>query len=192
MIIDHSFDHLIFSSQFQMENVNWFSIYMFQNIFNGMLGLTCFLLANFCKFHPSSTFNDMATWKKGNSKWGNFQNSFLIMPHNAIHVRDKPNQGPKKELGFEGVANYFRVKTHYGWPKIVVINYFSVIIFSVMYGYHIFDFIGCNHNQMNQHWQRTQPQMGLIWTFWLFHKKIVFATWFINIYNSLNKLHYLC
>jgi hypothetical protein len=35
------------------------------------------------------------------------------MPNGAIHVRDKPNQGPKKELGFEGGASYFMVKNHY-------------------------------------------------------------------------------
>jgi hypothetical protein len=52
------------------------------------------------------------------------------MLHGAIHVRDKPNQGPKKELGFEGVASYFKVNN-------VWILHFL--------------FFGCNHIQMNQH-----------------------------------------
>ncbi len=28
----------------------------------------------------------------------------------------------------------------------------------------------CNHNQMSQQWWRIQPQMGLFWTFSLFHR----------------------
>ncbi len=30
---------------------------------------------------------------------------------------------------------------------------------------------GCNHNQMSQWWQKTQPQMGPLWSFWIFHRK---------------------
>jgi hypothetical protein len=29
----------------------------------------------------------------------------------------------------------------------------------------------CNHNQISQWWQKTQPQMGPLWSFWFFHKK---------------------
>ncbi len=50
LIIDQSFDHLIFSSQFQMENVNPLAIYMLQNIFNGILGLAFVCWQNFASF----------------------------------------------------------------------------------------------------------------------------------------------
>ncbi len=45
--------------------------------------------------------------------------------------------------------------------------------------------IKCNHNQMNQQWQRIQPQMGPLWTFWLFHKKEFLKDLFCNIFLKL-------
>jgi len=55
----------------------------------------------------------------------------------------------------------------------------------------------CDHNQTSQQCQRTQPQMGLFLTFWIFHRKEFFYGFFLqnvlkNIDKSPNKLHYMC
>ncbi len=41
----------------------------------------------------------------------------------------------------------------------------------------------CNHNQMSQQWQWTQPQMGLLWSFWLFHRMDFFCNMFSKIFT---------
>jgi hypothetical protein len=40
----------------------------------------------------------------------------------------------------------------------------------------------CNYNQMNQWWQRTQPQMGLFLTFWFFQRKEFLKDFFCNFF----------
>ncbi len=54
----------------------------------------------------------------------------------------------------------------------------------------------CNHNQMNQQWQKTQPQMGLCGHFDFFIEmnfwKIILQHVFLNICNSPNKLQDFC
>jgi len=46
----------------------------------------------------------------------------------------------------------------------------------------------CNHNQMNQLWQKTQPQMGLLWTFWFFHRSEFLKIFFCNIFFKIFKI----
>jgi hypothetical protein len=54
--------------------------------------------------------------------------------------------------------------------------------------------VGCNHIQMSQWWQKTPPQMGPLWTFWLFHKKDFLKDIFCNMFlekNIITPINYM-
>jgi hypothetical protein len=50
---------------------------------------------------------------------------------------------------------------------------------------HFWGHSACDHNQTNQQWQRTQPQMGFFLTFWIFHRKEFLMDFFCNMFFKI-------
>jgi hypothetical protein len=49
--------------------------------------------------------------------------------------------------------------------------------------------IGCNHNQIRQQWQKTQPQMGPFLNLDFFIEKIFWQIFLLHVFKNILKVY---